>query len=642
MIDVYAIGATLKLNDLVTPQLLKLSEQFAKVDALALQVNKRLQKMGAEVVGVRNLAAAAGKLDTGLKGVRDQALLAEKALGGIRGAVPAGGLGIEKELVAANVEAARLEARLAAMRGLGRSPGGALPSPGGGGGGAGGRGGGGRHGGRMHGGNLHAGPGGIGIGGVGLGLMDEALLPIGAGMVGYYAGKQFYEGAKDYQDATMRFKALGLGDTVNDEADKFARATKAYGVSQTELMSAMAESAGLFNSFDEVKQFTPQIVTLGKANAAIYGDKLGGLDDEGIKSLMKFIDRRGGTKDAASFARNLNLVERLVTGSGGLLKFQDLGTFSQNGGTAFRGLSDEGLMHMEGLMIEQGGQKAGTAMMSLYQNLVAGRTPKKTMGLLQDLGLATLQEQTHGSVDGKPMKSLVMTDIQDSGLLQSDPAKWMTDVLLPALAKKGITSQDDILKSVNDVLSNRNASNQGSIMTTQQFQVLRDYKLAQGAMGSDQVVGMWEKSAAGSEADFAAAWEDFKKQFGTTMLPQITAMLKTGADMLRTLADVTNSAGFKDFMDFSAKAGKLFAWPYRLMSSDANAAPPAGNSHVSASVSFKNAGDTDPKNFNLFLTASGRQAIASSTTSFQADHLNRSLGTGLIDNNVALPMPSVK
>jgi hypothetical protein len=282
--------------------------------------------------------------------------------------------------------------------------------------------------------------------------------------------------------------------------------------------------------------------------------------------------------------------------------------------------------------------------MSIYQNLVAGRTPKKTMGLLQDLGLATLQEQTHGEVDGKPMKSLVMTDIKGSALLQSDPAKWMNDVLLPALAAKGITSQDAILKAVNDVLSNRNASNQGSIMTTQQFQLMRDYKLAQGAMGSDAVVNMWEKSAAGSEADFSAAWEDFKKQFGTTMLPQITAMLKTGADMLRTLADVTNSAGFKDFMDFSAKAGKLFAWPYRLMSGDANAAsPPVGAAaHVSTSVSFKNAGDTDPKNFNLFLTASGRQAIASSTTSFQADHLNRSMGTGIIDNSVALPMPAVK
>lgn len=635
MIDVYAIGATLKLNDLVTPQLLRLSEQFEKVDVLAASVTRQLKVMGAEVVGIKNLIVAAAKLDTSLKVVGDQAMVAEKRLRGINGAIPTAGIGLERELNRANIEADLLEKKLLGMRALGRVPGsgggGSVPPMIPGAGGSGGR----HGGGRIHGGNLHMGSGGVGIGGVGLGLMDDALLPLGAAMVAGYVGHKFYEGAKDYQDATMRFKALGLGDAVNEEADKFAKATQAYGVSQTELMSAMAESAGLFNSFDEVKRFTPQIATLGKANAAIYGDKLGGMDDEGIKSLMKFIDRRGGTKDDASFSRNLNLAERLVTGSGGFLKFQDLGTFSQNGGTAFRSLSDEGLMHMEGLMIEQGGQKAGTAMMSLYQNLVAGRTPKKTMGLLQDLGLATLQMQTHGSIDGKPMKSLVMTDIQGAGLLQSDPAKWMTDVLLPALAKKGITSQDAILKAVNDVLSNRNASNQGSIMTTQQFQVLRDYKLAKGAMGADQVTNMYKTSAGGAEDDFTAAWADFKNQFGKTMLPAITNMLKNGADILRTIAAASNTAPVQTASNATSSVLHAFAWPYRAIGSMFG----SGNSHAGASV----AGNSGGTNGNVHATfAMDGRKFATAVAPYFAGPLGSGMYIGGVDNNVSLPMPALK
>lgn len=572
MINVYEIGTTLKLVDLVTPQLVKLSEGFAKLDALALQVNKRLQKMGAEVVGVRNLATAAKSLGSHLKTVKDQAELVEKNLLNVRMALPSGGLGLEAELIAANTQAKMLAATIHGIRGGGTL----LP-------GGGGRGGG--HGGQIHGGNLHFGSGGVGVGGVGIGLMSDALVPLGAAMVAGYVGKQFYEGAKDYQDAFMRFQSLNLGDRVNDEADKFVKASRTFGVSRNELMKSMAESIGLFGSFGEASKYTPALLSLAKANSAVFGEKLGAMDDEGLKNILKFIDRRGGFKDEATFKRNLDLAEKLVTGSAGFLKFQDLGTFSQNAGTAFRSLSDEGLLHMEGLMIEQGGQKAGTALMSLYQNLIAGRTPKKTMGYLQDLGLATLQMQTHGALGGKPIKSIIMTDIKESALLQSDPAKWMSDVLMPALAAKGITKEADVLKAVNDVLSTRTASNQGSIMTAQQFQVLRDFHLAKGAMGSGQVIDMYKKSASGAEDDFEAAWKDFKTQFGASILPQITNMLKVGTEMLRGLADFANSPTGKTIGNIGGGVLKAFAWPYRLMSGNANAATPssAGSPYVAPS-----------------------------------------------------------
>ncbi|KVC81384.1 hypothetical protein [Burkholderia ubonensis] len=577
MINVYEIGTTLTVRDLITPQLIKLADEFRKVDAQVLQIGKRLQKMGAEVVGIRNLASASKNLAVSMKAIKDESALAEKNMFALRMALPSGGIGIEAELIAANVQARTLAATLAGIRGGRGVPPLLPPQPGPRGGG------GGRHGGNIHGGNLHFGPGGVGVGGVGIGLMSDALVPLGAALVAGYVGKQFYEGAKDYQDAFMRFKSLNLGDQVNAEADKFVNATKVYGVSRTELMKALGESVGLFGNFEEARKFTPDLLTLGKANSAIFGDKNGHLDEEGLKSLLKFIDRRGGFKDEASFKRNLDLAEKLVTGSSGFLKFNDLAGFSQNAGTAFRSLSDEGLLHMEGLMIEQGGQKAGTALMSLYQNLVAGRTPKKTMGLLQDLGLATLAMQKHGAVGGKAIKSLVMTDIKGRDLLQSDPAKWMTDVLLPALKAKGITKEGDVLKAVNDVLSNRTASNQASLMTTQQLQILRDQKIASGAMGADKVTKMFNGSASGAEADFDAAWADFKKQFGTTILPQITNMLKVGADMLRSLADAANSPTFKALQSIGGGALHAFAWPYRLMFGNANAATP-GNGQGSPNI----------------------------------------------------------
>ncbi|SDR37684.1 hypothetical protein SAMN05443245_5253 [Paraburkholderia fungorum] len=633
MIDVYSIGTTLRLHDLVTPQLLKLSEQFAKVDALALQVNKRLKAMGAEVVGMKNLAAAAGKLDLGLKGVKDQALIAEKAMGSLKGSLPSG-IGIERELIAANAEAVRLEARLAGMR-WNRVPGGGgmfppLPPGPGGGGGAGG--GGRRHG--PHGGNLHVGSGGFGVGGVGMGLADSAMIPLAAGFAAAYVGHAFYESAKEYQDEFMRFKSLNLGDKVNDEADKFVKATKTFGVSQSELMKAMAESVGLFGSFDEASKYTPALVSLGKANAGIFGDKLGAMDEEGLKNLLKFIDRRGGFKNEETFQRNLNLAEKMVTGSGGFLKFQDLGTFSQNAGTAFRSLSDEGLLHMEGLMIEQGGQKAGTALMSLYQNLVAGRTPIKTMHLLEDLGIGRTVEHVTGTVGGKKSTSTSFElSPEYAPMIQADPAQFFGAVLPGLLAKKGIKSESGILKAVNDILSNRNASNQGSIMTAQEFQVLRDYKLAKGAMGANDVMKMYEGSASGAEKDFAAAWADFKNQFGKTMLPTITNMLKVGTAALRSIGQPVDEAKLDKAIknDPSVQSGRwgklgdMLGWN--------------GNSHSSSSVPSGSSKDSGV--VHTTINIDGRK-VAQAVTPYISGPLGSGLYAGGVDNTVSLPMPGLK
>jgi hypothetical protein len=646
MIDVYSIGTTVKLTDLVTPQLLKLAEGFTKVDAIALQVNKRLRSMGAEVGALRRLSVVTGSIDSKLRSVTGNAIKAGKALGDIKASVPPGALGIEKELIEANRQVNILGRQISSLRGAGHG----FLGTGGFGGGGGGRGGtpalpspggGGRRRGHLHGGNVHVGSHGLGISGVGMGLADGLMIPAAAAMGAAYVGHAFYESAKGYQDAFMRFRSLNLGAQTNVAADSFVKNSNTFGVSHTELMSALGEGVGLFGSFDEARKYMPMITQLGKANSAIFGGKTGDLDDAGLKSLLKFIDRRGGFKDEATFGRQLDLAEKMVTGSSGFLKFQDLANFSQNAGTAFRGLSDEGLLHMEGLMIEQGGQKSGTALMSLYQNLVAGRMPKKAMGMLQDLGLATLQEQTHGSVGGKPLKSLVMTGIQGSDLLQADPAKWMTDVLVPALTAHHITGDQDVLKAVNDILSNRTASNQGSLMTVQQWQLIRDQNIARGAMGASDVSNMYKNSASGAENDFDAAWTDFKAQFGKTMLPAITSMLQTGSAILRTInawaanpmtaaqaqIDQVPQADHKAVGRWGS-IGDFFGWN-----------GPASNPHASSSV--VGASSSASGNVHTTVNIDGRK-VAQAVTPYIAGQLGSGTYAFGVDPTVALPMPGIK
>lgn len=359
----------------------------------------------------------------------------------------------------------------------------------------------------------------VGVGAAGLSLLEAPL-----------------KAAREYELAFTKFKTMNLGDAVNRQADQFARSANLMGVSSKELMNTMSESVGLFGNFDTARKLAPQIALLNKANSAIFQGKIDHIDEGSTRSLMKFIDRRGGTHDEASFMRNLDLAQRMVTGSGGFLKFRDLDQFSQQGGTAFRALSDDGLVNMALLLQEQGGARAGTALMSLYQNLVAGRTPKKTMALLQEYGLGQLAMQEHGTVGGKSMKSMVLQNIKNADVLQANPAEWMRSTLLPALASKGITDESGILKAVNDLISNRTASGQASIMSTQLLQLVRDANLTKGAMGERQTIDAYKQDPNSKFADLQAKYNGLLVELGLIALPPVIRALETLIPMVRSAA----------------------------------------------------------------------------------------------------------
>jgi hypothetical protein len=646
MIDAYAIGTTLKLHDLITPQLLKLSEQFAKVDALALQVNKRLQKMGAEVVGVRNLAAASKALDAGLKGVNAEALLAERNLRGLKGALPTGSIGIERELAAANVEAAALERRLLGMRGLGRGGGGMtpiLPGPGGAGGG-----GGGRRGGHIHGGNMHVGPHGFGIGGVGMGLATDMLVPLAAAGAAVYVGHKFYEAAKDYDMAFTRFRTLNLGDKVNADANSFARGTKQFGVSMTERMTVLRDMHEVMGSYEEAKAVTPLFTRMLAANRGVFGEEGNKFDTKTFQALGKVIEMRGGTSSPAEMFKQADFAQKVLTGSAGLVTPTDLLAFMKTGGVATRLLSNQAFYAQSAPMIqEMGGSRFGTALMSAHQNLAMGRGSLKSMKEAARIGLidpGMIEYTKIGTI-----KQVLPGALKDEGLYNQSKYEWLLNVLIPAIRTNGVRghgglvkgdkiTDDQIVNELNTLFSQRTASNAFAQMYLQRHKIEKNIAVTQGAMGIDALEKEYKGSAQGAEDEFGAAWKDFKAEFGKNMLPQITSMLKTGAEILRMLGDMTNNPAFKAVQGFTEGAAHAFAWPYRLMFGNANAAEPgAGSAPINPVAGRTTMGNTMKGSVHL----DGRLV-----GSFMADHMGRQAsapmtGTSSFDMSMGLPTPGL-
>lgn len=642
MIDAYAIGTTLKLHDLITPQLLKLSEQFAKVDALALQVNKRLQKMGAEVVGVRNLAAASKALDAGLKSVNAEALLAERNLRGIKGALPTGSIGIERELAAANVEAATLERRLLGMRGLGRGGGGIppiLPGPGGG------HGGGGRRGGHIHGGNMHVGPGGFGIGGVGMGLATDMLVPLAAAGATIYVGHKFYEAAKDYDMAFTRFRTLNLGEKVNQDANSFARGTKQFGVSMTERMTVLRDMHEVMGSYEEAKAVTPLFTRMLAANRGVFGEEGNKFDTKTFQALGKVIEMRGGTSSDAEMFKQADFAQKVLTGSAGLVTPTDLLAFMKTGGVATRLLSNKAFYAESAPMIqEMGGSRFGTALMSAHQNLAMGRGSLKSMKEAARIGLIDPRMIEYTKIG--TIKQVLPGALKDEGLYNQSKYEWLLSVLIPAIRSggirgpKGLTkgdaiTDDQIVNELNTLFSQRTASNAFSQMYLQRHKIDKNIGVTEGAMGITDLEKQYKGSAQGAEDEFDAAWKDFKAEFGKSMLPQITKMLKVGAEALRSIGQPVDEAQLDKAIkaDPSMKNGRwgalgaFFGW---------NGSPEGGR-QINPVASPSAAAPTMTGTVNLDGHKVG---------TFMADHMGRQAsspltGTTSFDMSMGLPAPGL-
>lgn len=560
MFEAYSVGITLRLNNLVSAGLLAIGSELKAADALTVALKTSLKSLSADAASLKAIANAAGLSANALQKATNQATLLNGQLAALRvhaASIPTiapHGLG-----GAASGWPAGTGAWAAAGATAGQGGGAGSGAGGGGGrrgGGGGGSAGGNWHNAGLHGGNIHMGPGGIGVGGVGFGV-GGAIVPLAVGAGIAYAGHSFYQAAKDYETAYTRFKTLNLGDEVNKQASTFARGSHTFGVASKDMLETVRESVGMFGSMPNALKLSPIIAQLNAANSGLFGGKVGRIDEGAARALMRFNDMRGLTDTTDDFMRGLNLAQRMVTGSGGALRFQDLEQLAKRGGAAFKGLSDEGIMMLGTLAQEQGGASTGTALMSLYQNLIAGRTTKKTMAALQAAGLVTLGEVNTGTVGGKKSTATVISGIKDEKMLRENPAQWLMTYGTEAAKAAGAKTDSEIISFMNKLVSNRTGSNMAANFTTQQLQAMRDFRLTKNAMGAEETVGAWKKSLGGKEAEFTAAWTDFKTEFGLLMLPAFSNILTNAGTFMR---------GVSSFIADNEKAvGKLvegIGWLY--------------------------------------------------------------------------------
>lgn len=354
-----------------------------------------------------------------------------------------------------------------------------------------------------------------------------------AGMGSYYATSRAAHAATGLMGQSrtaageaIRIRALGLEGEDAGKAIDYARNFKSYGTSTTDNMALMRDAVTVFNDFDHAKDALPFLAKMKFANEAAFGGEHAADNERKFMDMLKVIEMRNGANNREDFERNGNLVQQVLTATGGRVGAEDWLNLIKTGGVAAKGISEKEFFYrLEPLVQEMGGDRVGTGMMSAYQNLYQGRTTKRAANMLDTLGLIADPSKVKHDKVGQ-IAQLGVGALKGSDVFQRSQFEWLETVLVPALNAKGIKSEKEVLDAIGGIFSNRNAAGLFATMFQQRSMINKSYALNERAANVDTLHGMVKEGPRGKEIDLEKRRDDLYLRMGEAALPLYVQLLE--------------------------------------------------------------------------------------------------------------------
>jgi hypothetical protein len=359
---------------------------------------------------------------------------------------------------------------------------------------------------------------------------NVAAAGVGATVAGGAMGAPLVSGLKDakhYQIEKARVTALGLGPQVSADAEKYARNMKTYGTSHGENLELVRDSMSVFGDLPHAQMVAPLLAKMKFGNKAFYGEESGAENERKFMDMLKVIETRGGTASSEKFHEQANMVQKVISATGGRVGPTEWLNLIKTGGIAAKSMDEKAFYYeLEPLVQELGGFGVGNGLMSGYNNLYQGRTSKRAAMNLDRLGLIG----DHTKV--VPDKVGQTAQLNPGALLGSDLFKksqfeWMEKILLPQLAKHGITDKSQVLDTIGSLYTNRKAGDLMANMYLQRPQIHKNMALNAGAYDIDQLDNLGRDQASGKEMETLAKLADLKLTMGEKILPLYSRAIDT-------------------------------------------------------------------------------------------------------------------
>lgn len=356
-----------------------------------------------------------------------------------------------------------------------------------------------------------------------------------AGFAGLRMFKAPIEEAKLYQTELTKIAALNLGAGVIAHADKFARSANIIGNSARDMAHQYGDALAIFKSTREADFVAPIMAKLSFANHALYGEG-GAIRTEAMQGLLKAIEYRGGTKSEGDFKSQAEAAMKIVNASRGRVDGRQMLQVMQTGGILAKLMSNDAFyLKSEPLIQEMGGFRFGTGLNAIYGNLGQGRGSVLSQQELYRLGLLDHSKVQFNKL-GKLKRALPGAFVGMDALLKGGVEGLLSDVLLPAFARKGITSEKAVLNELGMVASNSRGAALLAAAYQQREKLAVQSEANKRAMGLGATVDAASRTAAGQEAALLAREATLKMQIGTVVLPVYVRALEMTSNVLTRIS----------------------------------------------------------------------------------------------------------
>jgi hypothetical protein len=341
---------------------------------------------------------------------------------------------------------------------------------------------------------------------------------------------------------------LKLAGATNEEQQ--IALSKAYEISakvQTtniaDNLKHLRELRYAFGDMDKAAQFIEKVT---KANA-VLGSVKGDMFTDQVWELVKSLEQKGETINPDTFNEYIDVMQKATIASGGKVTPQEFFQAFKYGRIAMLGWDKEFIgMYLPRLIQSMtggggggGGGRGGpgNALMSAFAKVVQGQMPKTAAEQFRDLGLATEYQAIPGS-----SKSQIR--IFGSELFQHNPYRWVQEVLMPALAKHNITSQEQILETVSRLFPVRTASQviaelalQGEFRLGNASQFSKDAILANKAMATNPAYEELIKYDPDVVMKaFTEQWKSMIQALGAPMVQPALGVMSNVTDIFTSIA----------------------------------------------------------------------------------------------------------
>jgi hypothetical protein len=368
--------------------------------------------------------------------------------------------------------------------------------------------------------------------------------PLAAGYAAYQSA-HFAKGLTEHaaraavegQHERVRMEAAGMTPGEVGEAERTAaRLSGEFNpLSQTTLLHMLRNARSIVGSFDEAAKVIEPLAKLRIIAQGAHPERSEELEGE-FDALIKGMEIKGVTLDPAKFTHYMDTMAKAINVFGDTLRPTDYYEMFKYGRGATQALSDQFmLMTAPTFAQEMGGSSAGKAFGTFYSTIVGGRMRAQAANELLRLGLIGDRSKI------KISKAGIVTHVEPGAitawqLAASDPYRWVNEVFLPALAKRGITDKTKIQAEIASVFRDQTATQLVSILATQQRRIEKDWAMVEHAQGLEAADTFMNKDVAMAFGGVTEQLKNFLQVAGGPLALPTATGLNAIADSIGYLA----------------------------------------------------------------------------------------------------------